>query len=97
MKDQVLTLGNENSILETENKILLDGPAKGKSHASEIWRNLENELKRLKINLCSEHEKNRLFKENLDKTKYERERTLKWNRFSEMLTTLHENYIINRI
>lgn len=48
LKDQVLTPGNEKSILDVENKMLLDPSPNGESHASEIQENLENKLKKVK-------------------------------------------------
>ena len=69
---------------------------KGKNSASEIQLALEDKLKLLTIKYQALTERNRLLQENLDHTKLDLERNLRWTRSSEILTQIQERQTTSR-
>ena len=69
---------------------------KGKNSASELQLALEGKLKLLTIKYQALTERNRLLQENLDHTKLDLERNLRWTRSSEILTQIQEKQTTSR-
>ena len=69
---------------------------KGKNSASELQLALEGKMKLLTIKYQALTERNRLLQENLDRTKLDLKRNLKWTRSSEILTQIQERQTTSR-
>ena len=69
---------------------------KGKNSASELQLALEEKMKLLTIKYQALTERNRLVQENLDHTKLDLERNLRWTRSSEILTQIQEKQTTSR-
>ena len=69
---------------------------KGKYSVSELQLALEEKIKLLTINCQALTERNRLLQENLDHTKLDLERNLRWTRSSEILTQIQEKQTTSR-
>ncbi|XP_027774342.1 uncharacterized protein LOC114078040 [Solanum pennellii] len=69
---------------------------KGKNSASELQLALEEKIKLLTIKYQALTERNRLLQKNLDHTKLDLERNLRWTRSSEILTQIQEKQTTSR-
>ncbi|XP_019237318.1 PREDICTED: uncharacterized protein LOC109217516 [Nicotiana attenuata] len=88
LKEQVEEVTREHNLLKKQTIKWMDN-TKGKEVASEVQLELESELKKVKTSLVAELEKNRQFQEDLKRVKNDLDKSLKWTRSSDVITSMY--------
>ncbi|XP_075083606.1 uncharacterized protein LOC142167341 [Nicotiana tabacum] len=95
LKEQVEEVTKENTLMKNQMKEWMDTP-KGKEVASEAQLELESELKKVKASLVVELEKNRQLHKDLKRVKNDLDKSLKWTRSSDVITSMYKSNGGNR-
>ncbi|XP_070015295.1 uncharacterized protein [Nicotiana sylvestris] len=90
LKEQVEEVTIEHNLLKNQTKKWMDN-TKDKEVASEAQLDLESELKKFKTSLVAELEKNRQLQEDLKGVKNDLDKSLKWTRSSDVITSMYKS------
>ncbi|XP_060190430.1 uncharacterized protein LOC132619592 [Lycium barbarum] len=88
LKEQIEELTRDNALLISHINKWVNTPSKGKQVGSETHFELESELKKAKINLSAELEKNKQLQEDLRRVKTELDKSLHWTCSSDRVVVM---------
>ncbi|XP_070011200.1 spindle pole body component 110-like [Nicotiana sylvestris] len=96
LREQVEEVTREHSLLKKQTKKWMDNTER-EEVARKAQLELESELKKIKTSLVTELEKNRQLQEELKRVKNDLDKSLKWTRSSNVITSMNRSNGENRL